>query len=79
VSEWTKDGLPLIMQGTHQDITQRKQDENRMLEQLEELRRWHDITLGREERIIELKQEINQILVESGKPPRYESVKFKDD
>lgn len=79
VSEWTKDGLPLIMQGTHQDITQRKQDENRMLEQLEELRRWHDITLGREERIIELKQEINQILVESGKPPRYESVTGKDD
>ena len=72
VSEWLEKGQPLLMQGTHQDITQRKIDETQMLEQLDELRRWHQITLGREERIIDLKQEINQLLKEAGKPPRYE-------
>ena len=79
VSEWTKEGKPLMMQGTHHDITQRKQNEAKLLEQLDELRRWHTVTLGREERIIELKQEINRLLVEMGKPPRYESVDATDD
>lgn len=79
VSEWTKEGNPLMMQGTHHDITQRKQNEAKFLEQLDELRRWHTVTLGREERIIELKHEINRLLVEMGKPPRYESVNTKDE
>ena len=42
-------------------------------EQLQELRRWQEITLGREFRILELKKEINQLLTESGKAPKYES------
>lgn len=42
-------------------------------EQLQELKRWHDTTLGREFRILELKKEVNQLLTDSGKPPRYES------
>ncbi len=74
VSEWGEDGQPLIMLGTHHDITQRKVDETKMLEQLEELRRWHQITLGREDRIIELKQEINQLLKEADRPPRYQDI-----
>lgn len=79
VSEWTKDGNPLMMQGTHHDITLRKESEEKIMQQLDELRRWHDITLGREDRIIELKQEINKLLKESGKPPRYESVTTPDE
>jgi hypothetical protein len=42
--------------------------------QLEELRRWNDATLGREERMLELKREINDLLARLGKPPRYPSV-----
>jgi PAS domain S-box-containing protein len=74
VTTWSEDGKPLLMQGTHQDITQRKNSETKINEQLEELRRWYAVTLGREERILELKKEINRILADSGLPPRYNSV-----
>jgi PAS domain S-box-containing protein len=74
VTTWSDDGKPILMQGTHQDITQRKQNEAKINEQLEELRRWYAMTLGREERILELKKEINKILYDSGLPPRYSSV-----
>jgi hypothetical protein len=42
-----------------------------MREQLEELQRWHDVTLGREERVLELKAEVNTLLVKAGLPARY--------
>ncbi len=41
--------------------------------QLDELRRWNDATLEREERILELKREINDLLASLGQPPRYPS------
>ena len=47
--------------------------DKRLNEQLDELRRWHAVTLGRERRILELKDEINHLLAEAGKPPRYVS------
>jgi PAS domain S-box-containing protein len=59
--------------GTTRDINQRKLAEIKIDEQLDELRRWHNATLGREKRILELKREINRILAEAGKPPRYAS------
>ncbi len=56
------------------DTTRRKQAEAKLQEQLTELRRWHEVTLGRETRVIELKGEINQLLAETGRPPRYPSL-----
>ena len=53
--------------------TERKQAEIKLKEQLEELSRWHAATLGREERILELKREVNQLLDMTGQPPRYAS------
>jgi PAS domain S-box-containing protein len=55
------------------DITERKQAEARMAEQLDELRRWHAATLGREGRVLELKKEVNELLAKAGQPPRYAS------
>jgi len=55
------------------DISERKQVEVQLLEQLRELRRWHAVMLGREERVLALKLEVNQFLKESGLPPRYPS------
>jgi PAS domain S-box-containing protein len=55
------------------DITERVRAEARMAEQLEELRRWHDATLGREGRILELKREVNALLADIGQSPRYPS------
>jgi PAS domain S-box-containing protein len=53
------------------DITERKQSEKKINEQIEELRRWYSGMLGREKRTIELKNEVNQLLISEGKPPRY--------
>ena len=53
------------------DITERKKTEQRLREQLDELRRWHHVTVGREERIIELKKEVNELLQRLGEPARY--------
>ncbi len=51
--------------------TKRKQAELQLNEQLEELRRWQTVTLGREMRILDLKREINDLLIAAGQPPRY--------
>ncbi|MBI5692567.1 MAG: PAS domain S-box protein [Verrucomicrobia bacterium] len=74
VTTWTPDGKPLWMQGTHTDITARKQAEIAIQRQVDELRRWHEATLGRETRVLELKREVNEVLVANGRPPRYASV-----
>ena len=56
------------------DITERKQAESRLAEQLDELRRWQEAMIGREMRTLELKREVNELLVQAGQPPRYSSV-----
>lgn len=53
------------------DITERKQAEEKMAEQLHDLQRWHNVMLDREGRLIELKREVNELLGQAGKPPRY--------
>jgi len=53
------------------DITERKQTESLLHEQLDELHRWQQAMLGREGRIISMKQEVNELLARSGQPPRY--------
>ena len=53
------------------DITERKQAEDKITRQVAELPRWHDVTLDREERMIELKREVNELLVGTGQPARY--------
>lgn len=54
------------------DITPRKRAEEKIQGQLAELQRWHDATLGREERVLALKQEVNELLVAAGAPARYQ-------
>ena len=71
---WTKDNKPLRVIGIHSDITQSKLAEKKLNEQVEELKRWHRATMGREDRIMDLKREINKLLSDAGKPPRYASV-----
>lgn len=53
------------------DITPRKRAEEKIQGQLAELQRWHDATLGREERVLALKQEVNELLIAAGAPVRY--------
>ncbi len=59
---------------TAHDITERKRAEEQLKEQLNELRRWNEAVMGREIRIIDLKREVNELLVKAGRPARYASV-----
>ena len=53
------------------DITKRKQMEEKLQERMNELETFYHTTLGREERVIELKQEVNQLLEQLGKNKKY--------
>ncbi len=68
-----------VIQCNIRDITERKRTERAMREQLEELERWHAVTLGREGRVIELKQEVNALLAEAGQAPKYSDVYLEDE
>jgi len=64
--------------GIVRDITERKRTEILLNKQLGELRRWHEATLGVGMRAIELKREVNELLVQAGQPPRYPSAEQSD-
>jgi PAS domain S-box-containing protein len=76
VAELQRDaeGNPLIVTGVIHDISERKEAERKIQEQLHELQRWYDATLDREDRILELKREVNGLLSAGGKAPKYKSV-----
>jgi len=56
-----------------EDITERKQSENKIKEQLQELQRWYSLNMNREDRVSELKKEVNRLLARLNEPPRYNS------
>jgi hypothetical protein len=66
-------GHSLGVLGIYDDITRHKQAEQQLAEQLHELLRWQDLMLDREDRILELKGEVNALLVRLGEPSRYDN------
>jgi PAS domain S-box-containing protein len=60
------------------DITERKEAEEEIKKQLAELQRWHNATLGRETRVLDLKREVNEVLGQASQPPRYPSAESQD-
>ena len=62
-------GVVLVLE----DITERKHAEERIRQQLDELRRWHGVTLTRETRALNLKFEVNTLLRRLDEPIRYPS------
>jgi PAS domain S-box-containing protein len=69
-----KKGLPIGLQGTTRDITERKQAENELLKRLNELETYNRVTVGRELKMVELKKEINNLLEKAGENPVYKIV-----
>jgi PAS domain S-box-containing protein len=53
------------------NVSERKKSEAALLRQLDELMTWQKVTIGRENRIRDLKKEVNKLMSESGKPARY--------
>ena len=68
-----KDGKKSSVRIALTDITERKQAESLINEQLNELRRWQDAMQGREMCVLELKHEVNGLLGQAGQPLRYPS------
>jgi PAS domain S-box-containing protein len=59
------------MIGTIQDISERKEVEIQLDEKMADLMRFHKLTVGREMVMIDLKKEINQLLIKLGDNPKY--------
>jgi PAS domain S-box-containing protein len=57
-----------------QDITERKRAEEELQQNMEELERFSKLAVGREDRMIELKKEINEILQGLGQAEKYKIV-----
>jgi PAS domain S-box-containing protein len=70
-AHWDETGRATYMAGTTFDITERKRAEQTNREQLDELVRWRDLMLGREERVLQLKAEVNELLARQSQPARY--------
>ncbi len=70
-------GRPIVLAGapsvlaTLRDITERKRVEQESIRQMDELQRWQELTIGREDRMRQLKVEVNELLVTDGQPARY--------
>jgi PAS domain S-box-containing protein len=73
-TEYDASGTPTQSSGMVQDITERRLVEMQLEQQVEELRRWHDAMVGRENRVLEMKREVNELLARLDEPPRYPSV-----
>ncbi|NKE68830.1 PAS domain-containing protein [Ramlibacter sp. RBP-2] len=69
--EFDAAGTAVRMRGVATEITARKQAQERDRQQLAELRRWHELTVGREERVAELKATVDRLLAARGLPPRF--------
>jgi two-component system, NtrC family, sensor kinase len=64
-------GKPRGFVGITKDVTLRMRAEKELKKQMDELLSWQRVTIGRENRVIELKQEVNELLALLGKDPRY--------
>ncbi len=60
--------------GVASDLTERKRNEEKLRNTLSELELFNRVMMNREQRVLELKAEINQMLSASGRPPAYPSV-----
>jgi PAS domain S-box-containing protein len=70
---WSVFSLPDTQQvfGVARDVTEQKMAADKIRDQLSELERWRNVTLGREDRILSLKAEVNQLLTQAGQAARY--------
>ena len=55
-----------------QDITERKRVEDQLNNKMKDLKDFHGLAVGREEKMIELKGEVNKLAKELGRPEPYD-------
>lgn len=57
----------------YNDVTARQRAETMLRQNMEEIARMNKLMMNREERVLELKKEINRLLAEAGRPARFEA------
>jgi PAS domain S-box-containing protein len=70
-----KDGCKIGSFGMFTDITERKQMEEELRRNVEELERFSKVAFGREKKMIQLKQKINELMIKLGQGEKYKIVK----
>ncbi|MCK4984283.1 MAG: transporter substrate-binding domain-containing protein, partial [Desulfobacterales bacterium] len=68
------DGKATEMTGVHLDITERRHMEDELRQKVDELQRFSKVAFGREKKMIQLKQEINELMIQLGKVEKYKIV-----
>lgn len=63
-----------VITGMIMDISARKHAEKELTDKMEDLQRFHNLTVGRELSMIELKKEVNELLKKSGHQEKYKIV-----
>jgi PAS domain S-box-containing protein len=66
-----ENGKPQGMIGIDHDITDQKEMEKELKEKMKDLKKFNKVMVGRENRMIELKKEVNQLSQQLGKKPPY--------
>jgi PAS domain S-box-containing protein len=74
ITDRDEEGKPKRITGIQRNITQQKQFESELQEKLKELEEFNQFAVGRELRMIELKQEVNELLGQLGRKSEYEIV-----
>ena len=74
VTERDEKGRTRRIVGVHLDMTERKIAEQELKQNIEELERFSRLVVGRELKMIELKQEVNELLKQSGGEGKYKIV-----
>jgi PAS domain S-box-containing protein len=74
ITKRDSDGKATEMTGVHLDITERRQMEDELRKNVEELEQFSKLAIGREIKMIELKEEINELLGKLGQGEKYEIV-----
>jgi PAS domain S-box-containing protein len=74
VQERDVSGRPQRIVGVHLDMTERKKAEQELKRNLNELERFSRLVVGREKKMIRLKEEVNDLLGKLSQEPRYKIV-----
>ncbi|MGD9090084.1 MAG: PAS domain S-box protein [Desulfobacterales bacterium] len=71
ITKRDSDGKATEMTGVHLDITERRHMEDELRQKVDELERFSKVAFGREKKMIQLKQEINELMIQLGKVEKY--------